>query len=132
MKKLSIAFLVAMAVAAVGCKDKSDGVDTLAKMSEFKDRICACKDKPCTDRITAEMTKWTQQTGRTGELQNLSNEDLRRSTAIGGEITRCVTKIAESAAAGAGSSPPPASAPAEGSAAAPQGSDAPAPTGSAR
>src|SRR5689334_16495901 len=46
MKKISIAFLAAVSLATFGCKKKG-GADVVAKMNEFKDRMCACKDKAC-------------------------------------------------------------------------------------
>jgi hypothetical protein len=34
------------------------GSATLAKLSEFKNQMCACRDKACANRVLAELTRW--------------------------------------------------------------------------
>jgi hypothetical protein len=57
MKKISIAFLAALSLASFGCKKKGGGAEAVARMTEFKDRMCACKDKACVDKVNDDMTK---------------------------------------------------------------------------
>src|SRR5205809_862391 len=42
MKKIGIVFVAALALGSFGCKKK--GGDQMAKMGEFKEAMCACKD----------------------------------------------------------------------------------------
>src|SRR5689334_16962526 len=47
MNKLMIAFAATMALASFGCKKKAGtggSGEAMAKMTEFKDKMCACKD----------------------------------------------------------------------------------------
>jgi hypothetical protein len=40
----------------VGCKDKWD--KALSDLDGFKDKMCACKDKACTDGVKKDMEEW--------------------------------------------------------------------------
>lgn len=45
---------------AGGTPTKVDlGATLVAKMSSFRDRACACKDKPCAETLQAEVAVWT-------------------------------------------------------------------------
>ena len=61
MKNFTIAFAVAMSLMSFGCKKKGGGDSeaAMAKMSEFKDKMCACKDTACAQKVSEEMTKWS-------------------------------------------------------------------------
>ena len=118
MKKISIAFLAAMSIASFGCKKKGGG-DALAKMTEFKDKMCKCADKACTDKVTEEMTKWGQDMAKeAGDKPAApSEDDAKKLASITEEMTKCMTK-----AMMAGAPTPPAPTPA----APPAGGDKPA------
>ena len=113
MKKLTLAFAIAMAFVSFGCKKKGGGggaAEAMAKMSEFKDEMCKCKDAKCAQDVSDKMTKWSQEQSKTQkEPPKMSEEDTKKAAAIGEEMGKCMQ-----AAMGAG-----AAAPAEGSAAAP-------------
>ena len=48
MKKLTFAFMVAMTFVSFGCKKKAGSSgEAMAKMTEFKDEMCKCKDAKC-------------------------------------------------------------------------------------
>jgi hypothetical protein len=130
MKKISIAFLAAMSLASFGCPKKTGGGDAIAKMSEFKDRMCGCKDKTCSDKVSEDMLKWSQGAAKTGADKSAVNEDeAKKLAAVTEELTKCMTKImSEAGGAGAGATPPPVppADPAAGSAAPAAGSAAPA------
>jgi len=124
MKNLTIAFLAAASLFTVGaCKKKGDVV---AKMTEFKNAMCACKDEACVKKVQADMEAF----GKTaGEPDKATQEKLGPLVM---EMMTCaekdVTPAAGSAAAPTEGS---AAAPTEGSAAAPaagsaDGSAAPA------
>src|SRR4051794_15982872 len=76
MKKISIAFLVAAALVSFGCKKGGGAGNAIAKMTEFKDKMCACKDKACTEKVTEEMTKWGQEQAKSADKDmKMSEED---------------------------------------------------------
>jgi hypothetical protein len=116
MNKLMIAFAATMALASFGCK-KKDGAggsgEAMAKMTEFKDKMCACKDAACAKSVSDEMTKWSQdQAGKTKEPVKMSEADQKKATEIGTAMGECMQKasmpaagsgdMAGSAAAGSG------------------------------
>ena len=105
MKNLSIAFLAAASLFTVGaCKKKGggDAGEAMAKMSEFKDQMCACKDKACADKVTEAYTKWgTDMASKAG-----ANKDMKPDPEMAkkmGEVTQAYTECATKAMmAGAG------------------------------
>ena len=62
MKKILIVVSAALAIASfTGCKKKTDGSGAaLAKMTEFKDKMCKCAegDTECAKKVSDEMMKW--------------------------------------------------------------------------
>ena len=139
MKKLTLAFAIAMAFLAFGCKKKGGGggaAEAMAKMTEFKDEMCKCKDAKCAQDVSDKMTKWSQEQSKNQkEPPKMSEEDQKKAAAIGEEMGKCMqtamsagaTGSADPAAAGsadpaaAGSAAPPAGDPAAAGSAAPAG-----------
>jgi hypothetical protein len=63
----------------------------LAKMEEFKDKLCACKDAACTQHVSDEMSKWAQDAAKDQtEPPHMTEEDTKRATAIGEEMGTCM------------------------------------------
>jgi len=104
MKNLSIAFLAAVSLMTfAGCKKK--GGDTLAKMTEFKDRMCKCADKACADAVVADMNKWQAEMPKEeGKESAKPNEE---ETKVSKAYAECMTKLMAPAM-----TPPPAAPPA--------------------
>jgi len=120
MKKITIAFAAAMALASFGCKKKGGAGEAMAKMGEFKDKMCKCSDKACADKVTDEMTKWSQEMAKTADKEaKVSEEDTKKMQEVTEEFTKCATK-AMTAGAPAGDKPagdkPAGDKPAEGAA----------------
>src|SRR5262245_19515413 len=94
MKKISIAFAAALALASfAGCKKKGGAGEAMAKMSEFKDKMCKCSDKACADKVTDEMTKWSQEMAKTADKEaKVSEEDTKKMQEVTEEFTKCATK----------------------------------------
>jgi serine/threonine-protein kinase len=89
--------------------DEAIIAESLTKMTAYADAMCACKDKACADKITAELTKWA------GEMQaahpNLKQDDAstKKATEIGERLATCASKIADAgpdAGSNAGTLPP--------------------------
>ena len=69
MKNLTIAFIATASLFAVGaCKKKGggDAGEAVAKMTEFKDQMCACKDKACADKVKEEFMGWVMKNAALG------------------------------------------------------------------
>ena len=70
-------------------RSKSD--EALAKMAEFKDEMCACKDTPCAQRVADHMTKWAQdQMSGTSEPPKMTDAQTQRATKIGEQLGECM------------------------------------------
>jgi hypothetical protein len=129
MKKISIAFLAAMSLAAFGCNknNKNKGSESIAKMTELKDKMCACKDKACSDTVSDELSKWTQEQAKAADDKPIppSKEDAKKTAAVTDEMIKCMLKLeipggadAAGAAGGTMGDGSPAAGSADGSAAA--------------
>ena len=108
MTKLAFAFASAVALASIGgCKKKGgDGGagNAMAKMAEFKDRMCACKDPECARKVSDEMTAWNQtQAGVQKEPANMTEADKKKATEIGTELGECMQKALRAGAPATGS-----------------------------
>lgn len=140
MSKITIAFLAAVSIASFGCKKKGGAGEAMAKMGEFKDKMCGCKDKACADKVQDEMNKWSAENAKNAgdKPEKPSDEDMKKMTEVGTKYGECMAKamgggdMGGSAAAPAGDgsgSAAPAAGSADGSAAAPAaagGGDLPA------
>ena len=139
MRNLTIAFATALTLLSFGCKKKSEGGDSaaaMAKMSEFKDAMCKCSDAPCAQKVSDDMTKWSQEQSKNTTAAKMSEADTKKAAEISEELGKCMQKAmtppaapADPAAAPADPNAPaapadPAAAPAPG--AAPAGGAAPA------
>jgi hypothetical protein len=60
-------------------------------MKEFEGKMCACKDSPCAQRVSDEMTKWSQEeVKRQTEPVKLSDEEMKRAVEIGTHMGECM------------------------------------------
>jgi hypothetical protein len=105
MKKITLAFAVAMALMSFGCKKKGGGSgEAMSKMTEFKDEMCKCKDAKCAQDVTDKMAKWAaEQSKGQKEPPKMNEADTKKAQEIGMAMSECMTK-----AMGAGGAAPPA------------------------
>ena len=122
MKNLTIAFVAALTLLSVGCKKKGGAGEAMAKMSDFKDQMCKCKDAACAQKVNEDMTKWTNDTTKDNKDMKMTDEENNKAKAIGEEMGKCMQALngagtmagsaamagsAEGSAAMAGSGTPP-------------------------
>lgn len=123
MKKIAFVFIAALAVLSfAGCKKKGGVADAMAKMETFKKDMCACADKACAEKVSKAMDDYTKSMGDKGEkmMKEMSEDDKKKSMAIGEELGKCMMKHMAPAAPEPPKETPPATPPAaDGSAAAP-------------
>jgi hypothetical protein len=91
-----IVIVLAMIAALAGCKKKSTSTagEALAKMSEFADSMCLCKDKACAEAVQERMTKWsTDMAAKAGSARDEkpSDEMIKKMTTIGQQYAECMT-----------------------------------------
>jgi hypothetical protein len=87
------------AIEACGTKFKLDvpKANTFAAamkaMSEFKDRMCACQSTACAQAVSDDMTKWAEQQAKDQrDPPKLNEDDVKRATAIGEEMGKCMQR----------------------------------------
>jgi hypothetical protein len=99
MKKISIAFLAAMSLAAFGCQKnqnkKSGNSESIAKLTELRDKMCACTDKACSEKVSAEIAQWGQEQPKSsGDNPAPPSEgETKKIQQITGELTKCMLKL---------------------------------------
>jgi hypothetical protein len=64
--------------------------EVFSKMTGLKDAMCACTDVACAQRVSGEMTKWSEDQAK--NPLKLSDEETRRATSIGTEMGRCLQR----------------------------------------
>lgn len=109
------------ALSLVACKDSASGPtagSSMAKLTEFKTQMCACKDTPCAKRVSADMAAWGKQQS-TDKPAALSAAEQTQASELGTQLGECMMR----ATAGAANLAPVAA----GSGSAGSGSAAPAP-----
>ena len=119
MNKLT--FVIVALLAFGGCKKKggdNGAAAAMAKMTEFKDEMCKCKDAKCAQDVSDKMTKWGEEQSKTQKQPPKMNEaDEKKASAIGEEMGKCMqtamaaTPPAGSDAAGSAGSADPAPGP---------------------
>ena len=100
--------ITAVSKAAGECETKLKAAglgDVIAKMTDFKRRMCTCPDQACGDAITKEMATWTEDMSKTyGRDTRPSADQVKEMKAIGDEYGQCYQR----AVAGTGLPPGPA------------------------
>ena len=69
------------------------GDAAIAKLAEFKDQICACKDKACGDSVMKGMMEWSEEFDRTSPGLKPTKEQEDRANAISSEMTPCMQRL---------------------------------------
>ncbi len=74
---------------------KSDVDDAVAKMKKFADDMCACKDKACAEKVTAEMVKYGEEMSKKqgGKAEPAMSEAQTKELAESSKkMGECMTK----------------------------------------
>lgn len=107
MNKLTLVIVALLAFPACKKKGGDNGAAAaMAKMTEFKDEMCKCKDAKCAQDVSDKMTKWGQEQSKTQkEPPKMSDADQKKAAAIGEEMGKCM-QTAMAATPPAGSDTP--------------------------
>jgi hypothetical protein len=85
-----------MSLAGFGChKNKRAKVGaSIARMTELKNRMCACKDKACSDAINGELSRWTQERAKSaGDKAGTPTDEDPEMAEVTEEMTSCILKL---------------------------------------
>jgi hypothetical protein len=66
------------------------GADAFAKMTEFKDRMCACKDQACADKVNADYQKAMTDMARDFDGVKPTDDDMKRGAEIAKAYGECI------------------------------------------
>ena len=92
MNKLVLITVALLAFA--GCKKKetnSSAAAAMAKMAEFKDEMCKCKDAKCAQDVSDKMTKWSQEQTKAGQATpKMTDADQKKAADLGEEMGKCM------------------------------------------
>ncbi|MBA3457431.1 MAG: hypothetical protein H0T42_30400 [Deltaproteobacteria bacterium] len=88
-------------LALAGCKVKRSSDEAsvaLAKMSEFADAMCSCKDRTCVDSVQEAVTRWsTEMAAKNGPSRDERPDEatIKRMTDVGQKYAECMTRMME-------------------------------------
>jgi hypothetical protein len=107
MNKIMIVLVAALSLASFGCKKKGGAGEAMAKMEDFKNKMCACKehDTKCAQGVTDEMTKWSQEMAKNAgdkKPDDVSPEDAKKMADITKAMGDCSMKAMTPDMSGAG------------------------------
>ena len=90
--KLSVLFLIALA--ACGGKKSAGGTnEAIAKLTDFKAKLCACKDPGCALPVLVEYQKWGETFAASKKGQDkMSDDQEKQIDALQAEIQKCGDK----------------------------------------
>jgi hypothetical protein len=72
----------------------SSGSEALARMREFTDRMCQCKDRTCADGVQEDMVKWGTEAAKTAERDERPDPEMvKYASEIMTRYTECMTKL---------------------------------------
>jgi len=95
-----IGFVVAVALAVTGCAKKTGAGDAVAKLTAFRERMCACKDRACADKVSGELRDWSKDPPGITKTAPVNEEEAKELAAVTDELATCMARvIAETPAA---------------------------------
>src|SRR4051794_10816571 len=68
----------------------------LAKMTDFTERMCQCKDQACAEAVTQAMTDWAQtmaKDDKTRQQLRPSDAQVKQMATIAERMSSCMTKV---------------------------------------
>jgi hypothetical protein len=85
-------------VFAFGCGNKVDKL--IGEMEGFKDKMCACKDADCADKVNKEKKEWEKSVAdkmTEDDIKKLSDDQKKRGDAADEAYKDCRRKLRDSA-----------------------------------
>jgi hypothetical protein len=79
--------------ALAACKSHPNE-DALARMEAFSHAMCACKDKACADKLTADLTRWGEEMSRSPDANRKPDPEVaQRAADVMTKYSECMTKL---------------------------------------
>lgn len=64
----------------------------VAKLSEFKERMCACKNKDCAQQVNDEMTKWSNAMAKEQAMKAPDADATKQVSELATQMGDCMAK----------------------------------------
>jgi len=93
MKKVLLAAFITLSFTACG-KSKFDKI--LSQESDWKDKMCACTDKDCTEKVQKDYKEWDKSMKSDfseDDLKNLSGDQIAKAMDVEKEMRTCRRKF---------------------------------------
>lgn len=93
MRNWMIAALCTMSLAACG---KSKFEKAMAEEADYKDKLCACTDKDCTDKVWKDYKAWDDKMKSEfseDDIKNVSEDQMKRAEKQDDELKACHRKF---------------------------------------
>ena len=87
------ASLIGALFLSLGC----GGNDAVKKMEEMAEKVCACKDMDCMQKVQKEAEEWAKTQPK--EEPKVSDEEKKKVEAATKKMTECAMKLATGGAA---------------------------------
>jgi hypothetical protein len=82
------------------CDRKLGGGEMIAAMTQFKDKMCACQDKTCAEKVSQEMMVWAK--SHADDDSKPDSETMKEATEISEQMSKCMMKAYEDKSGGGG------------------------------
>jgi hypothetical protein len=82
---------------------KADASEQVVKMSEFRDRMCACKDSTCAQKVMKDEEEWGSHTADRTHNTRFADDDIAKI----GEISQAMAACMQKALSVGATTPPP-------------------------
>ena len=100
-RQRAIAIVIFLAIGAImgsalykRVTHKSKSARLMEKLAVFENKMCACYDKACADKVNQEFTDWATAMAKTADEPDLpSPEDSKRVSDIVTHYSECMTKL---------------------------------------
>jgi hypothetical protein len=80
------------------CDRKLGGGEMLAALTQFKDKMCACQDKTCADKVSQEMMVWAK--SHADDDSKPDTDMMREASEISEQMSKCMMKAYEDKSGG--------------------------------
>jgi hypothetical protein len=90
MHKLTLSFVAAVSLAAIGCKKNNDA---LAKMQSFQKAMCDCKDRSCAEKVNVDLATWRLDMAKTSKNDKPDPDLASKSADVMLKYADCATKL---------------------------------------
>jgi flagellar motor switch protein FliM len=103
--------IVFVGMLALGACSKGKFEQALSEMSDLKDKMCACTDKACADKVQEDFRSFRKSMKdrfTKDELKNLSKEDDKKGRELQSGMDECRRKFADTSSTTGSAAPAPA------------------------